>query len=102
VLDEPNSNLDGEGEQALNRAMLGVKERGGIVVLVAHRSSVLSTVDFILALDQGRIHSFGPKDQVLAKLFPRPLPAVVANEPRLKLATDEPAKAAGGAAAKNQ
>ena len=102
VLDEPNSNLDGEGEQALNRAMLGVKERGGIVVLVAHRSSVLSTVDFILTLDQGRVHSFGPKEQVLAKLFPRPLPAVVVNEPRLKLATDESAKAAGGAGAKNQ
>ena len=46
VLDEPNSNLDAEGEEALTRAILGVRARGGIVMIVAHRSSALIAVDF--------------------------------------------------------
>ncbi|MER8467319.1 ATP-binding cassette domain-containing protein [Mesorhizobium sp. M1396] len=90
VLDEPNSNLDAEGEQALFQAIVSVRQRGGIVVLVAHRPSALGTVDFILAMNQGRVQAFGPKDEVLAKLFPRPQPAVAAV-PRLRLATEEPA-----------
>lgn len=89
VLDEPNSNLDAEGEKALLQAIMGVRERGGIVVLVAHRPSALATVDFILAMNQGRVQAFGLKDDVLAKLFPRPQPTVVAV-PRLRLATEEP------------
>ncbi|TRC87875.1 type I secretion system permease/ATPase [Mesorhizobium sp. WSM4303] len=89
VLDEPNSNLDAEGEKALLQAIMGVRERGGIVVLVAHRPSALATVDFILAMNQGRVQAFGLKDDVLAKLFPRPQPSVVAV-PRLRLATEEP------------
>lgn len=96
VLDEPNSNLDGEGEQALNNAILSVRESGGIVVLVAHRPSVLVTVDFVLAMDLGRIHAFGPKDEVFAKLFPRLHPAAVARG--LKLATQDPPAAAAAAA----
>ncbi|MBA1145254.1 type I secretion system permease/ATPase [Mesorhizobium neociceri] len=89
VLDEPNSNLDAEGEQALLQAIMGVRKRGGMVVLVAHRPSALATVDFILAMNQGRVQAFGLKDDVLAKLFPRPQPPVVAV-PRLRLATEEP------------
>src|SRR6187397_1532523 len=42
VLDEPNSNLDSEGEQALTQAILGVRARGGIVVVIAHRSSAIA------------------------------------------------------------
>ncbi|TGQ64243.1 type I secretion system permease/ATPase [Mesorhizobium sp. M00.F.Ca.ET.186.01.1.1] len=98
VLDEPNSNLDAEGEQALFQAILSVRQRGGIVVLVAHRPSALGTVDFILAMNQGRVQAFGLKDEVLAKLFPRPQPAVAAV-PRLRLATEEPAPSPGLAAA---
>ncbi|MER9655079.1 type I secretion system permease/ATPase [Mesorhizobium sp. M0152] len=90
VLDEPNSNLDAEGEQALFQAIFSVRQRGGIVVLVAHRPSALGTVDFILAMSQGRVQAFGPKDEILAKLFPRPQPAV-ASVPRLRLAGEEPA-----------
>ena len=54
VLDEPNSNLDSDGEQALVKAIVGVRERGGIVIVVAHRPSVLSAVDFVLVLFDGQ------------------------------------------------
>ena len=64
VLDEPNSNLDAEGEEALTRAILGVRARGGIVLIVAHRSSVLVAVDFVMPMLHGRQQAFGPKDEV--------------------------------------
>jgi ATP-binding cassette subfamily C protein len=102
VLDEPNSNLDNDGEQALLQAILSVRERGGIVVLVAHRPTALATVDFILAMNQGRVQGFGPKDDVLSKLFPRPQPAVAASGPRLRLATEPPPKAITDQAANGQ
>ena len=70
VLDEPDSNLDAEGEQALKQAILGVRQRGGIVVVVAHRSSVLAGVDLLLAMHRGRPIAMGPKDAVLQKLRP--------------------------------
>jgi ATP-binding cassette subfamily C protein len=69
VLDEPNSNLDAEGEAALAQAVRGVKERGGIVVLIAHRPSALAAVDLVMALHQGRQHAFGPRDEVLRKVL---------------------------------
>jgi ATP-binding cassette, subfamily C, bacterial PrsD len=71
VLDEPNSNLDSEGEDALTDAILGVRRRGGIVVVVAHRPSALAGVDLVLVMGQGRQQVFGPKDDVLRK-FQRP------------------------------
>ncbi|TIP05424.1 MAG: ATP-binding cassette domain-containing protein, partial [Mesorhizobium sp.] len=92
VLDEPNSNLDMDGEQALIKAMLGVRERGGIVVIVAHRPNVLAAVDFVLAVNQGRIHAFGPKDEVFAKMFPTLRPVPSAN-PQLRVAAENPPRA---------
>jgi len=68
VLDEPNSNLDAEGEEALTQAILGVRARGGVVIIVAHRPSALAAVDKILIMKDGRMQAFGPKDEVLAKL----------------------------------
>jgi len=68
VLDEPNSNLDPEGEAALARAISGVKARGGIVLLVAHRAAVLSTVDLVLLMRAGTAQAFGPRDEILAQL----------------------------------
>jgi PrtD family type I secretion system ABC transporter len=65
VLDEPNSNLDREGDDALTRAILGVRARGGIVVVNAHRPSALAGVDNVLVLLNGQLQAFGPKDQVL-------------------------------------
>ncbi|SCB49437.1 ATP-binding cassette, subfamily C [Rhizobium miluonense] len=67
ILDEPNSNLDADGELALSRAILSVKARGGIVVVVAHRPSALAAVDKVLVLTNGKMQAFGPKDEVLRR-----------------------------------
>ena len=71
VLDEPNSNLDAEGDEALTQAIRGARARGAIVVVVAHRPNVLSGVDHVLALNGGRQQAFGPRDEVLAKVLRR-------------------------------
>ena len=75
VLDEPNSNLDAEGDEALTRAILDVRARNGIVVVVAHRPSAIAGLDLILAMEQGRQVDFGPKEQTLAKVLKRSAPA---------------------------
>ena len=67
VLDEPNSNLDADGESALTQAMLSVRARGGIVVVVAHRPSALAAVDLIGVIQNGRLSAFGPKDEIFAQ-----------------------------------
>jgi ATP-binding cassette subfamily C protein len=72
VLDEPNSNLDAEGEQALTRAILGVRARRGIAVVIAHRPSALAGCDLVLVMSDSRVQAFGPKDEVLAKVLQRP------------------------------
>jgi PrtD family type I secretion system ABC transporter len=69
VLDEPNSNLDTEGDDALTRAIRSARERGAIVVVVAHRPVGIEAVDQILVLREGRVQAFGPKDQVLAQVL---------------------------------
>jgi len=71
VLDEPNSNLDAEGEIALTNAIHGVRARGGIVVIVAHRPSALAGVDHVLVMNQGRQQTFGPKEDVLGRMVRR-------------------------------
>jgi ATP-binding cassette subfamily C protein len=68
VLDEPNSNLDAEGEEALTKAILSVRARGGIAIIIAHRPSALAGVDYMLVMMQGRCQAFGPKEEVLNKL----------------------------------
>ncbi|WP_262297611.1 type I secretion system permease/ATPase [Microvirga sesbaniae] len=80
VLDEPNSNLDNDGEHALTRAIQGVRERGGIVVVIAHRPSALAGVDHILVLDEGAVRKFGPKEEVLSSVL-RPVPAGAVHQP---------------------
>jgi len=69
VLDEPNSNLDAAGEAALSQAILNVRTRGGIVVVVAHRPNVLASVDMVLTLAEGKTVAFGPRDEVLARVL---------------------------------
>jgi ATP-binding cassette, subfamily C, type I secretion system permease/ATPase len=75
VLDEPNSNLDAAGDEALTKAILGVRARGGIVVVIAHRPSAIAGVDLLLVLKQGRLQAFGPKDEILSKVLQRDAPA---------------------------
>ena len=69
VLDEPNSNLDSEGDAALTRAIVSIRQRGGIVVVVAHRAAALNGVDKVLALANGQVQAFGPRDEVLRKVL---------------------------------
>ena len=66
VMDEPNSNLDGEGEAALTAAIEQVKARGGIVLIVAHRPSALQAVDDVGLIQGGKLVAFGPRDKILA------------------------------------
>ena len=68
VLDEPNANLDDEGEAALVRAVLGLKAKGKTVVLISHRPGILSVADRLLILHQGTVQASGPRDGVLAAL----------------------------------
>ena len=79
VLDEPNSNLDNDGELALTSAIQSVRSRGGIIIVIAHRPSALAAVDHVLVMSQGRAQAFGPKDEVLAKVL---------RAPPLKIVTD--------------
>lgn len=69
VLDEPNSNLDQEGEVALEAAIAAARERGCIVIVVAHRPAILAQATHIVLLRNGRMEGFGPRDEVLAPLL---------------------------------
>jgi ATP-binding cassette subfamily C protein len=82
VLDEPNANLDTEGEAALTRAITGVCSRGGICVVIAHRPSALAAVDLVLVMSEGRAVAFGPRDEVLRQVM-RPVAAVPEPIPEL-------------------
>ncbi len=69
VLDEPNSNLDHDGDEALTQAVLDVRERGGIVVVVTHRPTAIAGVDQIAVMADGRINAFGPKEEILQRVL---------------------------------
>ena len=85
ILDEPNSNLDMEGELALTKAIRGVCERGGIVIVIAHRPSVLTAVDLVLAVVNGQTRAFGKREEVLAPMHvvPNAHPAPNATPQRI-------------------
>ncbi len=65
VLDEPNSNLDNDGSQALNRAIRDVKAQKGSVIIMAHRPSAIAECDTLLVLENGMRRAFGPRDEIL-------------------------------------
>ncbi|RUZ12298.1 type I secretion system permease/ATPase, partial [Mesorhizobium sp. M7A.F.Ca.CA.002.15.1.1] len=74
VLDEPNANLDADGEAAVVKAIAAVRERKGIAIVIAHRPSALAAVDFVLMMEAGRVKAFGPRDEVLSKISKVPSP----------------------------
>jgi ATP-binding cassette subfamily C protein len=80
VLDEPNSNLDAEGEAALCKAIMGIRERNGIAIVIAHRPSALAACDLALMLANGQVVQFGSKEDVLKQVL-RPMPADVTQTP---------------------
>ncbi len=67
VLDEPNSNLDAEGEAALTQAIHAMRDQGSIVVIIAHRPSALSAADMVGIMQAGRLVAFGPKEEILER-----------------------------------
>lgn len=72
VLDEPNANLDSDGEAAVIHAIQSLKAAGTTVVVVAHRPSAIQAVDKILFIRDGRQLAFGPRDEILAKILKGP------------------------------
>jgi ATP-binding cassette subfamily C exporter for protease/lipase len=74
VLDEPNSNLDDVGEQALVRAVMALRQRKATVVVITHRSSVLQATNKLLLLHEGSVLKFGTSQQVLEFLQQRQTP----------------------------
>lgn len=81
VLDEPNSNLDQDGEAALIRAVLDMKAGGTTVILITHRPNVLGAVDTMVVLGDGEIRAHGPRAEILSKLT-RPVAAPDAEPER--------------------
>ena len=69
ILDEPNASLDAAGDSALTDAILSVRRRGGISVVIAHRPSALAAVNKVLVLANGQTRAFGPKDEVLRNIL---------------------------------
>jgi ATP-binding cassette subfamily C protein EexD len=82
VLDEPNANLDQEGDDALVAALAACRERGCTVVLVTHRANVLAQVDTVLMMADGRAALFGPRDEVIASMQARHGKVAVPAGPR--------------------
>lgn len=70
VLDEPNSNLDAMGERALMRAIEQARDDGAIVIVIAHRPTIMQVADKLLVLEDGRITQFGPRTDVVASIMP--------------------------------
>jgi PrtD family type I secretion system ABC transporter len=68
VLDEPNANLDTDGDEALLRTLRGLKEEGATVIIIAHRPSLLGGVDKLLVLRDGAAEMFGPRAEIMAKI----------------------------------
>ncbi len=71
VLDEPNANLDADGEVALAEAVKGLKARGATTIIVAHRPSAIAFVDKLVLLADGELRAFGPRDEILSKIAPK-------------------------------
>jgi len=67
ILDEPNSNLDRDGEAALAKCMTELKELKRTTIVITHRPSILASVDYIMVMNNGLAEAFGPRDDVLAK-----------------------------------
>ena len=78
VLDEPNSNLDSDGEVALIKAIEAVKARGGIVIVIAHRPVVLRVADTVAVIGGGQLTAIGPRDEVMRKVLRHPVTAPAA------------------------
>jgi ATP-binding cassette subfamily C protein len=75
VLDEPNSNLDAAGEQALSETLARARQRRVTTIVITQRPALLSIVDKVLILRGGRAEAFGPPQVVLRRLFQASMPS---------------------------
>ena len=82
VLDEPNSNLDNMGSEALNAAIRCIKNRNGAVMIMAHRPAAIQECDMLMVLDKGGATAFGPRDEVLRTTVKNH--AVLTNAPKIR------------------
>ena len=99
VLDEPNSNLDDSGEQALLAAIQQLRQRGRTIVVVSHRTSILQVTTRLLLLRQGTVQAFGPTGTVLAELAKAAQPQLSrAQAPQAPQAAQAPQTAPAAAA----
>jgi ABC-type protease/lipase transport system fused ATPase/permease subunit len=90
ILDEPNSNLDVEGEMALDNAIKVSLSRGAAVVVIAHRPSALASLQRIMILNEGKMVAFGPRDEIMKKISqPRTGPGAP-NAPQSQAITVQP------------
>ena len=96
MLDEPNSNLDQEGELALVEALVNAKAAGTSIIVVSHRASLLGPIDKLGVLRDGILEKFGNRDDVLREMQPQPQ---AQKKPTLVPATAEAGSAANGSAA---
>ena len=83
VLDEPNARLDGAGDEALNQAILAVRKRGGIVIVITHRPAALGQVDQVAIMEEGRIKAIGPRDEVLQSVMKRNAAPAPVRQPQV-------------------
>ena len=81
MLDEPNSNLDDAGEQALVRAVMQAKQDLRTVVLITHRTSIVGIADSLMVLRDGTVHMHGPRQQVLQALQDAAQKQAIASQP---------------------
>ena len=87
VMDEPNSNLDADGEVALDTAIRACLARGAAVVVVAHRPSALHAMKDLLVLSNGQVAAYGTRDEILKKVAGKPTPHVASVAPMLGTST---------------
>lgn len=94
VLDEPNSNLDAAGEEALLGAIHGLKARGKAVILITHKVNILAVADKILVMNSGLSQSFGPRDEILTRLLG---PRIVSTDSNAAQSAPQPLTVTPGA-----
>src|SRR3954471_6015407 len=97
VLDEPNSNLDGDAEARLTQALERLKEQGTTVIVVSHRPTLVQGVDKVLLLKDGTLEMFGPRVEVLKRLMTPPRPVTPPRPAEVPI-TPANARLEGGAA----
>ena len=91
VLDEPNSNLDSEGDEALANAIANIRQSGGTVIVMAHRPSAIASVNKLMVLNNGRVVDFGDKPEVLKRATRMNSPAPRNDNPESPVVKTQPA-----------